>query len=346
MRFLSDLGGIFLRGEGSLQRLEEHRLSLEGELQQLLVEYPDLIPTEEIDPDLPTAPLLVAREAPLGGMQLDHLFIDARAVPLLIECKPAYNRQQRREVVAQMLDYAASAHVHWNADVLQGMFAARCHSANLDPSEQLAAIEHEFDQESGFWQACEANLRAGHVRLLFAADHISEQLRLIVEFLNERMTPTEVLAMEVIQYRTSSGEEMLQARLVGRTERAVQVKGGGRRPDVLGVLLEALDDPLQEGAVLWFKPEKLPQEFRPADAADERLKVILERQDGTLVFRHQTPGAAEPTIETPSKMWNHIRRAFDPSHASDRARSVSPRYSLEPGGPNLGEVATQRGLWE
>ena len=48
-----------------------------------------------------------------------------------------------------------------------------------------------------FWRLAENNLKERRLRLLFVADTISNELRNIVEFLNEQMDHTEVLAIEV-----------------------------------------------------------------------------------------------------------------------------------------------------
>ncbi|MFJ6899548.1 hypothetical protein [Streptomyces hokutonensis] len=51
---------------------------------------------------------------------LDHLFADADAdgVPTLVEVKRATDTRIRREVVGQMLDYAANAARYWSAALL------------------------------------------------------------------------------------------------------------------------------------------------------------------------------------------------------------------------------------
>lgn len=344
MLAVGDLGALFLRTSDGLRPLEEHVLSAEHELQALIARHPELIPLEQIDSEVSGPPLLLAREASVGGLDADHLFIDSRATPLIVECKPAYSREQRREVVAQMLDYAAAAHLHWDSSTLARMLVSE-HGGDEPASARLAELEHDFADESAFWQAAEANIRAGNFRLLFVADRISEQLQVIVEFLNERMTPTEVLAMEVLQYRTADGQEMLQARLVGHTEEAVRVKRHGRRPEVLQVLLSEPEPVLRDEADLWLIPSMLPRAVRPPAAEDPRLKASLDLEDGSPMLRYCPPGCDEPVREVPSKMWNHIRRTLEPSHTGMRARGVARRYSLEPGGPSLKEIAEQRGLW-
>jgi hypothetical protein len=95
------------------------------ELQQVLERNPDLLPGEQIDENDPCRWLVVGREMavpdPESGSDrwsLDLFFVDQHAKPTLIECKRFADTRSRREVVAQMLDYAANANHYWNKDDL------------------------------------------------------------------------------------------------------------------------------------------------------------------------------------------------------------------------------------
>jgi hypothetical protein len=50
---------------------------------------------------------------------LDHLYLDQDGIPTFVECKRATDTRIRREVVAQMLDYAANGLKHWSMDQLR-----------------------------------------------------------------------------------------------------------------------------------------------------------------------------------------------------------------------------------
>ena len=121
-------GRIFLVGpaEGTLVPMDEAEYPTEDILQQLLVTYPDLLPGEQITPEAPRRWLLVAREMAvpdpdgLGDRwSLDHLYLDQDGIPTFVECKRATDTRIRREVVAQMLDYAANGLKHWSMDRLR-----------------------------------------------------------------------------------------------------------------------------------------------------------------------------------------------------------------------------------
>ena len=179
--------------------------------------------------------LLLAREAGLpseeaGGdrWSVDHLFVDQDGIPTIIEVKRSTDSRIRREVVGQMLDYAANAVVYWPVDRLRSRFEAMCESQVRDPESTIAeslGIEGDIDE---FWKLVQTNLQAGRVRLVFVADVIPPELRRVVEFLNQQMNPAEVLAVEVRQY-VGQDQQALVPRVIGITQSAAVRKGD--RPD-------------------------------------------------------------------------------------------------------------------
>jgi hypothetical protein len=67
------------------------------------------------------------------------------------------------------------------------------------------------------------------VRLIFVADAMPRALRRVIEFLNERMSLTEVLGIEIRQYVGDGGLKTLVPRLVGQAEQARIQKFGSAR---------------------------------------------------------------------------------------------------------------------
>jgi hypothetical protein len=68
---------------------------------------------------------------------LDHLFVDQDGIPTLVEVKRGADTRVRREVVGQMLDYAANAVVHWPIDAIRVAFEQRCERDGKEPGEEL-----------------------------------------------------------------------------------------------------------------------------------------------------------------------------------------------------------------
>jgi hypothetical protein len=168
----------------------------------------------------------------LGRWALDHLFVDRNGVPVLVEVKRACNTRSRREVVAQMLDYAANGVAYWPLPRLIEAFQRTAADNDASPEERLTGwLGPEHDAETS-WQQVESNLRSGRIRMVFVADRIPKELRRIVEFLNEQMRPAEVLAIELEHYSATDGTRTIVPKLVGQTERARSTKAvaGGAEP--------------------------------------------------------------------------------------------------------------------
>jgi hypothetical protein len=225
---------MFLLNGDQLVEMREQPYDSEDLLQKLLASYPDLLAGGGELAGAPRRWLLVKREAGVpdreaGGARwsLDHLFIDQEAVPTLVEVKRSDDTRIRREVVGQMLDYAANGVVYWPAERLRSDFEARCAKEQKVADEVFRDSLGDADQER-FWDEVEQNLRSGRIRLVFVSDLIPPELRRVIEFLNERMTPTEVVGIEIKQYVGDGDLRTLVPRVVGQTEQARIQKGVGR----------------------------------------------------------------------------------------------------------------------
>ena len=77
--------------------------------------------------------LPVTREAPVPGDEdasfhwsIDHLFLDQEGIPTLVEVKRSTDTRIRREVVGQMLDYAANAALYVPVERMKELLERRC----------------------------------------------------------------------------------------------------------------------------------------------------------------------------------------------------------------------------
>lgn len=247
---------IFLLNGEDLVAMHEQRYDSEDLLQTLLAKYPQLMAASDEGAGSPRRWLLVKREVGIpdhetGGSRwsLDHLFIDEEAVPTLVEVKRSTDTRIRREVIGQMLDYAANGVVYWPAERLRSDFEGRCAREGKEAQDVFReSLGDELDPER-FWDDVEQNLRSGRVRLLFVSDAIPPELRRVIEFLNERMSPTEVLGIEIKQYVSSGNLRTLVPRVVGQTEQArIQKPGSGPSPT---------PEPTWEDYEQWLPPGRL-----------------------------------------------------------------------------------------
>ena len=226
---------IFILDGGSLKSLPTRSMrdglfgkSLEDALQTLLQNYPKVIPGKQIDPvsDDPPRFVLLRREMPVMGWSLDHLYVDQRGILTLVETKLAQNPQSRREVVGQIIEYAANAREMW-ASGRARQFATEFWSRQDKDIDDLLADEFgpEIDLD-GFWEIVESNLRQGKIRLIIASDELRPEVRRMIEYLNNEMQNAEILGLELRCYGDDSEQLVLVPHLVGLTEAIRQQKGG------------------------------------------------------------------------------------------------------------------------
>ncbi len=244
---------FLLKADGGLEEMAEREYESEALLQDLLSSHPALLAGGQIDPTSPRRWLLVAPEIGIPGSEgggdrwaLDHLFLDQDAVPTFVEVKRSSDTRIRREVVGQMLDYAANATQYWPVDRIRAQYESREAESGREPNATLAErFGSDIDVDS-YWSEVDDNLRLGRIRLAFVADVIPPELERIVEFLNREMRHAEVVAVEVKQY--VGGENVtLVPRVVGVTAEARREKRAGRRDDrTFDQLLAATSDDCRE----------------------------------------------------------------------------------------------------
>lgn len=229
---------------GRVVPAKEEPFDQEDALQELIAKNPELLAGEQMNPDDRPRFILIRRKAGIADQpdgaarwSLDHALIDQHAVPTLVETKRGDNREIRRTIVGQMLDYAAHASKYWTASELQGLL-----EEDEDAGQRLAQLLDEEDpSQEEFWNLVETNLTARNLRLLFVADRIPDELATVVEFLNEQMPRIEVLAVEIKQFRGDSGR-ILVPRVIGRRATATGQSSNRRRNLNRLSFLEAFPD--------------------------------------------------------------------------------------------------------
>ena len=220
--------------------MTEQPYQSEDALQELLESYPELLAGDQMDTSVPRRLFLISREVGVPGelegydrSSLDHLFIDQDGIPTLVEVKRSTDTRIRREVVRQMLDYAANAVAYWPVEKLRASFEITCNNQSKDPQGAMLSFLGLAVDEAGaadaFWMKVKTNLQAGHIRLIFLADKIPMELQRIIEFLNEQMDPAEVLGVELRQFVGKEFRTMVP-RVLGLTAASNARKGTHSEP--------------------------------------------------------------------------------------------------------------------
>ncbi|MCB9106973.1 MAG: hypothetical protein H6633_22410 [Anaerolineales bacterium] len=332
-------GDIFLlQDNGELVELNEAPYETEALLQRFLAQYPDLLAGKQMNPEAPRKWLLISREmaVPLGEndpawASVDHLFLDQDAVPTLVEVKRSSDTRIRREVIGQMIDYAANAVVYWPIEKIIARFEATCQERNIDPAEQLIQLLGPDHDAEKFWQSVKTNLQAGRVRMVFVADEIPVPLRRAVEFLNEQMDPAEVLAVEIKQY-VGRGLKTLVPRVIGQTSEAQQRKTVQRtrnkwdEPSFFEDL-EQRQGPVEVAAarkvLAWAKERELRIGWGEGKQTGSFVPVLDHNGQGHQLFAIFTNGGFEVYFQ-----WYQSKPPFD---AEEKRRELLTKFNAVEG---------------
>lgn len=203
--------------------------TLEAALQRLLELHPEVVPGTQIDPGAEDPPrfALLRREMPIGAWSLDHVLVDQRGILTLVEAKLVQNPEARREVMGQIMEYAANAREAWGGGRLRERATEFWQQSGRQIDDILREqLGDDVDIEE-LWSAIDANLNSGKFRLLLASDELRPEVRRIIEYLNGELRNAEVYGLELKCYGTDEKTFVLVPRLVGRTQATADRKSGG-----------------------------------------------------------------------------------------------------------------------
>lgn len=176
--------------EGATGKLKDTRLPRlafketlnEDWLQAVLDAAPELLPLDDIDDRLELPLVSLGREisTPVGA--IDNLFISRNGYLVVVETKLWRNAEARRQVVAQLIDYAAHVGSWSYSDVQKvleraGIAKDKSLWQLVDP---VGVEEHEWiDQVSN-------NLARGRMTLLVVGDGIRSETESLAEIVGSR----------------------------------------------------------------------------------------------------------------------------------------------------------------
>jgi len=177
----------------------------EKSLQDLLIDFPELIPSDYINPEEPPIFIVVRNEAGVTAGSMDILLLDQYAVPTVIETKLIDNRDIRRSVLAQGIEYLSHLQTEWSGD--RFLEEAKEYWAKKEKAfEQLVQEKWGKEFDSPYISQLQSNIDTANLRLIIAADSIPSELRRMIEFLNNT-SKFEILGLEVTLYSDEKDPE-------------------------------------------------------------------------------------------------------------------------------------------
>ena len=189
----------------------------EVHLQEILFRDPDIVPVEDISSDTELSPIkLMLKEVGLPGSgATDLVGIDKNGNMYIIETKLARNPEVRRQVIGQILEYAAFLNekgLDWLDDIVKKQ-------KKVSISEYFDKLnDPDWDKES-FEQNLRDNLDSGTFKLFIAVDEMNPDLQRIINYM-ENVLSMEIYALELRYFKDKDGMEIL----------VPNVHGGKKKP--------------------------------------------------------------------------------------------------------------------
>lgn len=198
---------ISKNGKGAV-KVDKSSFELEDNLQQYIYNNPESIPLYDIKEDIKL--LILAREFSTKSGPIDALGVDKDGEIYLIETK-LYKNPDKRTVVAQVLDYGASL---WSDHREFGSFFEQIgiHTSkdfNKTVSQRLSEFfEISEDESNTLLENTRRNLSDGNFKFVVLMDHLHEQLKDLIVFLNNNSEFT-IYAVELEYYKHNEYEILI-----------------------------------------------------------------------------------------------------------------------------------------
>jgi hypothetical protein len=181
----------------------------EAALELLLAESPFLLPW-----DLSEG-LVLASQVGLPTGTADLIGVGVSGEIVVVECKLKSNAEIRRHVVGQVFAYASAL---WRMpyDTFESAWSKAAKTPLIDSVRAIVTEAGAEWSEEDFRQTVSANLKAGSFRLLVAVDEITEELRGIVEYVNQHTGgDLQLLALQ-LEYRRDGDVQILLPTIFGQ----------------------------------------------------------------------------------------------------------------------------------
>lgn len=189
-------------------------------LQRSIAELPSLLPLETVS-DEAVSFVTIGEEWPAGTGRADVVLVGSDGVVTIVETKLSRNPEARREVIAQVLEYAAYL-TEWTIYEIQHRAEEFFGSEKCPPDQRGKTFDDVltvFLQDSdvtidSFKGSVEQNLRQGRVRLIVAVDEVGEQAQKIVTFVNS-YSSFDLYLLQVSAYEDMDGRKTFVPSLHG-----------------------------------------------------------------------------------------------------------------------------------
>lgn len=308
----------------------------EEELQEIVKNYPEIIPLEEINEDFDPL-LIIGREFNLGGAgSIDLLAIDISGLITIIEFKLEKNMDIRK-VVAQVIEYAANlwemSYHDLDKRVKDYFNSNRCPIYALKNESLVQAVKWhsektkkdeamEFVAED-FITCVSDNLQKGEFRLIIFCDNVDDRTKRTVEYLNS-LSSLDIYCVSTDAFE-AEGKQFFKSSLMTKISKKKKYAGKITFEDFMNSIPQNfqgvyrdLNEKIKEvnGYYSWgikgfafYLPIK-DKKFRPFCAFPDYIELISEKHFTKYVDKETVPDAARKDYEERIKNIGPFKGSF------------------------------------
>jgi hypothetical protein len=265
----------------------------EAWLQQMLFEHPDSLPIRDINPHVGDL-IPVCMELGTDAGPADILYMTRTGQIILVETKLWRNAEARRQVVAQILDYAKELS-GWTYETLSKAVAM---ATKKGPSALIECVRQAAPDidEAVFVDGVNRCLTTGDFILIIAGDGIRRGAEALVGFVQEfGNLRFELALIEVAIFRLPDEAILLQPRILARTETLTRTVFVGQSVQGAPEPMATPENPEKAAVAQWF--EQFWTDFLSGLQLDDMTQPLPSRPPrSTNLYFPMPPGSNQAWI--------------------------------------------------
>lgn len=171
---------IILKNGKNAEKLNKMSFREEAELQKYIFENPDIIPLEEIKENVKFT--VLDKEFPVNVGSIDILGVDDEGDLYIIETK-LYKNPDKRQVLAQVLDYGASLWESFGSD--PDLFVQKLDQKLEKSNDGLRKKLEDFGNVDEVIEGMKQSISNGIFRFIILMDIVHQSLKNLILFMNQ-----------------------------------------------------------------------------------------------------------------------------------------------------------------
>ena len=217
---------IVSKNNKDAKRIEELSFKYEDNMQEYILNNPDVIPLYEIDEGIKL--FIAAREFQTASGPIDALGFDKLGNIYVIETK-LFKNPGKREVVAQALDYGASL---WRHATDFSVFIEKLDENTERNFKKLFKNKlkdvFEIEDVQEIIDNIQNNLSSGQIKFVVLMDKLHDQLKDLVIFINQN-SKFDLYAVELEYYKHDEFEIIIPKLYGSEVKKDVSLQKSGRK---------------------------------------------------------------------------------------------------------------------